>query len=41
VILQFESIEQAKKWPDLEEYRAARKMRHQTAHSNLVVIEGL
>ena len=41
VILQFESIEQAKKWLDSEEYRAARQMRHQTAHSNMVVIEGL
>jgi uncharacterized protein (DUF1330 family) len=41
VILQFESIEQAKKWLHSEEYRAARQMRHQTAHSNMVVIEGL
>jgi uncharacterized protein (DUF1330 family) len=41
VILQFESIEQAKQWLDSEEYRAARQMRHQTARSNMVVIEGL
>ena len=41
VILQFESIEQAKKWLDSEEYRAARQMRHQTARSNMVVIEGM
>lgn len=41
VILQFESIEQVKQWLDSEEYRAARQMRHQTTHSNMVVIEGL
>ena len=41
VILQFESIEQAKTWLDSEEYRAARQMRHQTARSNMVVIEGI
>ena len=41
VILQFENSEQAKKWLNSEEYREARQMRHQTAHSNMVVIEGL
>jgi uncharacterized protein (DUF1330 family) len=41
VILEFENSEQAKKWLNSEEYRAARQMRHQTAHSNMVVIEGL
>jgi uncharacterized protein (DUF1330 family) len=41
VILQFESTEQAKKWLDSEEYRDARAMRHKTAHSQMVVIEGV
>jgi len=41
VILQFESSEQAKKWLNLPEYSEARKMRHQTTASNMVVIEGL
>jgi len=41
VILQFESIEQAKKWLNSEEYREARQMRNRTTHSNMVVIEGL
>jgi uncharacterized protein (DUF1330 family) len=41
VILQFESSEQAKKWLHSPEYSEARKMRHQTANSNMVVIEGL
>jgi len=41
VILQFENSEQAKKWLNSPEYSEARKMRHQTANSNMVVIEGL
>ena len=40
VILQFESVEQAKKWLNSDEYSEARKMRHATAKSNMVVIEG-
>jgi uncharacterized protein (DUF1330 family) len=41
VILQFESNEQAKQWLNSPEYSAAKKMRHQTANSKMVVIEGL
>ena len=41
VILEFESTEQAKKWLNSEEYREARAMRHKTAHSQMVVIEGI
>ena len=41
VILQFESNEQAKQWLNSPEYSEARKMRHQTANSKMVVIEGL
>jgi uncharacterized protein (DUF1330 family) len=41
VILQFESIEQAKKWLNSEEYREPRAMRHRTTHTQMVVIEGL
>ena len=41
VILQFDSLEAAKKWLHCEEYREARKLRHQTANTNMVVIEGL
>ncbi len=40
VILQFESVELAKKWLNSDEYSEARKMRHATAKSNMVVIEG-
>lgn len=41
VILQFEDREQAKKWLNSEEYREARSMRHKTANSQVVVIEGV
>lgn len=41
VILQFESVEQAKKWLNSDEYSEARKLRHATAESNMVVIEGI
>jgi uncharacterized protein (DUF1330 family) len=41
VILQFESTEQAKNWLNSTEYSEARKMRHRTTISNMVVIEGV
>lgn len=41
VILQFESSEQAKRWLNSDEYREARSMRHSTADSQMVVVEGL
>lgn len=41
VILEFESIGQAKKWLNSVEYSEAREMRHRTAKSNMVVIEGV
>jgi uncharacterized protein (DUF1330 family) len=41
VILQFEGIEQAKNWLNSPEYNEARNLRHQTATSQMVVIEGV
>ncbi|MEW6029269.1 MAG: DUF1330 domain-containing protein [Chloroflexota bacterium] len=41
VILQFDSIEQAKAWHNSPEYREARELRYKTATSNMVVIEGV
>ena len=41
VILQFESIEQAKQWLDSPEYSAIKTIRHQTATSRMVVVEGV
>jgi uncharacterized protein (DUF1330 family) len=41
VILQFDSLEQAKTWLNSAEYAGPRGIRHQTAVSNMVVIEGI
>jgi len=41
VILQFESVEQAKKWLNSEEYKKAQVIRHESADSQMVVIEGI
>ena len=41
VILEFESIERAKEWLNCEEYREPRKMRHRTAKTNMLVVEGV
>jgi uncharacterized protein (DUF1330 family) len=40
VILQFESIARAKEWLNCDEYREPRKMRHRTAKTNMIVVEG-
>jgi uncharacterized protein (DUF1330 family) len=40
VILQFESVEQARAWLDSPDYAPVKKLRHQSAHTNMVVIEG-
>ena len=40
VILEFPSVEQAKKWLNSPEYAPARALRHQYARSNMVVVEG-
>ena len=41
VILQFDNTEQAKRWLNSTEYSEARSLRHETANSNMVVIEGV
>ena len=41
VILEFASTEQARKWLTSLEYREARALRHKTATTNMVVIEGI
>ena len=40
VILQFPSMERAKEWLHCEEYREPRKLRHKTAKTNMIVLEG-
>ena len=41
VILQFESTEKAKEFINSPEYREAHALRHETASSNMIVVEGL
>ncbi|MBL8103276.1 MAG: DUF1330 domain-containing protein [Anaerolineales bacterium] len=41
VILEFPSVEQAKTWLNSPEYAPARKLRHQYARTNMVVVDGL
>jgi uncharacterized protein (DUF1330 family) len=41
VILEFESCERAKAWLNSEEYAPARKMRWESANTNVIVVEGL
>jgi uncharacterized protein (DUF1330 family) len=41
VILEFPSMDRAKEWLDCEEYREPRKMRHRTAKTHMLVIEGV
>ena len=41
VVLEFESPERAKEWLNCEEYREPRKMRHRTAKTNMILVEGL
>lgn len=40
VILEFESLERATAWFNSPEYAPARALRHKTAHTNMVVVEG-
>lgn len=41
VILEFPTAEQAKAWIDSPEYREARALRHATATTKAVLVEGL
>jgi uncharacterized protein (DUF1330 family) len=41
VVLQFESMQRAKDWLNCAEYREPRKMRHRTAKTKMIVVEGV
>jgi uncharacterized protein (DUF1330 family) len=41
VVLQFDSMQRAKDWLHCAEYREPRKMRHRTAKTNMVLVEGV
>lgn len=40
VILEFPTKELAKQWWDSEEYRPAKKLRHEVASSEMILVEG-
>ena len=41
VVLEFESVEQARRWWDSPEYAVAREVRWRTARTNMVVVPGV
>jgi uncharacterized protein (DUF1330 family) len=41
VILEFDSIARAREWLESPEYRDARRLRHQAARTNMIVVEGV
>lgn len=41
VVLQFDSPQRAKGWLNSEEYHEPRKMRHRTAKTNMILVEGM
>ncbi|MEO7129588.1 MAG: DUF1330 domain-containing protein [Rhodoferax sp.] len=41
VILEFPTVERAKEWLESPEYREARALRHVTATTNAVVVQGV
>ncbi|HEV2045312.1 MAG TPA: DUF1330 domain-containing protein [Chthoniobacterales bacterium] len=41
VILEFKSMQRAKEWLNCEEYREPRKMRHATAKTRMLLVEGV
>lgn len=41
VVLEFPSADRAKAWLNSEEYREPRKMRHATARTNMILVEGV
>ena len=41
VILEFDDVARAKKWLESPEYREARSLRHASARTKMIVVEGL
>ncbi|HEX7588448.1 MAG TPA: DUF1330 domain-containing protein [Anaerolineae bacterium] len=41
VILEFPTTARAKEWLHSEEYSAARALRHKTAESNMIIVDGV
>jgi uncharacterized protein (DUF1330 family) len=40
VVLEFPTLDQAKRWYDCEEYRAPKALRMRTARTNAILVEG-
>ena len=41
VVIQFESMDQAKRWYKSEEYSGPMQLRHQSANTNILLVEGV
>jgi len=41
VVLEFESMQRAKDWLNCGEYAEPRKMRHRTATTNMILVDGV
>lgn len=41
VILEFESMTRAKQWLESEEYSKARSLRHKSANTKMILVEGI
>ena len=41
IVLEFPSVEQAKRWYDCEEYRGPKALRFKTTRTNLILVEGV
>ena len=41
VVIEFDSVDQAKRWWDSDEYREARDLRQATAETRMIVVEGV
>ena len=41
VIIRFESMERAKEWYHSEDYRGPMALRHKSANTNVIVVEGV
>jgi uncharacterized protein (DUF1330 family) len=41
VVIEFPSMEQAKEWFNCEEYREPSEIRHRTAKTNMILVEGM
>jgi len=41
ILLEFESVEQAKRWYNSAEYASVKGIRHRTANTDFVLVQGL